>query len=145
MAQAGLDVAAGDADIVLICGAEAWRTRSATPRDRREDLGWTTQDDTVPPGRARRPRDVQLNHPAEIARQVYVPPQVYALFEQALRAAAGRPIDDHLVRVSELWAGFNAVAVANPHAWIRDAADRRADPHPDARQPLDLAGRTRRS
>jgi acetyl-CoA C-acetyltransferase len=29
-------------------------------------------------------------------------------------------VDDHLVRVSELWARFNAVAVANPHAWIRE-------------------------
>jgi acetyl-CoA C-acetyltransferase len=119
VAQASRDIAVGDADIVLICGAEAWRTRTATPRDRREQLGWTTQDDTVPPARQTAP-DFQLNHPAEIARQVFAPSQVYALFEQALRAAAGRSIDDHLVRVSELWAAFNAVAVANPHAWIRE-------------------------
>jgi acetyl-CoA C-acetyltransferase len=134
VAQAGRDVAAGDADIVLICGAEAWRTRSAIPRDRREDLGWTTQDDTVPPARQTAP-DFQLNHPAEIARQVFAPSQVYALFEQALRAAAGRPIDDHLVRISELWAAFNAVAVANPHAWIREplTAEQIRTPTPDNR------------
>jgi acetyl-CoA C-acetyltransferase len=119
VAEASRDIAAGDADTVLICGAEAWRTRSATRRDQREQLGWTTQAGTVPPARQTAP-DFQLNHPAEIARHVYAPPQVYALFEQALRAAAGRSIDDHLVHVSELWARFNAVAVANPHAWIRD-------------------------
>jgi acetyl-CoA C-acetyltransferase len=134
VAQASRDVAAGDADIVLICGAEAWRTRAATPRDQREHLGWTTQDDSVPPARQTAP-DFQLNHPAEIARQVFAPSQVYALFEQALRAAAGRPIDDHLVRVSELWAAFNAVAVANPHAWIREplTAEQIRTPTPDNR------------
>jgi acetyl-CoA C-acetyltransferase len=134
VAQASRDIAAGDAEIVLICGAEAWRTRSAIPRDRREQLGWTRQDDTVPPARQTAP-DFQLNHPAEIARHVYAPPQVYALFEQALRAAAGRSIDDHLVRVSELWARFNAVAVANPHAWIRDplTAEQIRTPTPDNR------------
>jgi acetyl-CoA C-acetyltransferase len=134
VAQSSRDIAAGDADIVLICGAEAWRTRSATPRDQREQLGWTTQDDTVPPARQTAP-DFQLNHPAEIARQVFAPSQVYALFEQALRAAAGRSIDDHLVRVSELWAAFNAVAVANPHAWIREPlnAEQIRTPTPDNR------------
>jgi acetyl-CoA C-acetyltransferase len=134
VAQSSRDIAAGDADIVLICGAEAWRTRSATPRDQREQLGWTTQDDTVPPARQTAP-DFQLNHPAEIARQVFAPAQVYALFEQAVRAAAGRSIDDHLVRVSELWAAFNAVAVANPHAWIREplTAEQIRTPTPDNR------------
>ncbi len=134
VAQSSRDIAAGDADIVLICGAEAWRTRSAMPRDQREQLGWTTQDDTVPPARQTAP-DFQLNHPAEIARQVFAPSQVYALFEQALRAAARRSIDDHLVRVSELWAAFNAVAVANPHAWIREPlnAEQIRTPTPDNR------------
>ena len=31
------------------------------------------------------------------------------------------PPDDHLVAVSEMWAGFSDVAAANPHAWIREA------------------------
>jgi acetyl-CoA C-acetyltransferase len=114
--QACLDIAAGDADTVLICGAEAWRTRSSTPTDA---LGWTTQDDSVPPARLTAP-EVELNHPAEVARHIYLPTQVYPLFEQALRHAAGRSVDDHLVHVGELWARFAAVAAANPHAWIRD-------------------------
>lgn len=116
VSRACLDVAAGDADTVLICGAEAWRTRSNTPRD---ELMWTTQDESVPEARLTAP-EVALNHPAEVARHVYMPTQVYPLFEQALRHAAGRSVDDHLVHVSELWADFAAVAAGNPHAWIRD-------------------------
>jgi acetyl-CoA C-acetyltransferase len=114
--QACLDIAAGDADTVVICGGEAWRTRSAS---RPDELDWTTQDETVPEARRTGP-EVELNHPAELARGIFLPAQVYPLFEQALRHRAGRSIDDHLVHVSELWAGFAAVAAANPHAWIRD-------------------------
>jgi acetyl-CoA C-acetyltransferase len=114
--RACLDIAAGDADTVLICGAEAWRTRTATPRD---ELAWTTQDDSVPAARLTAP-EVDLYHPAELARGVFLPTQVYPLFEHALRHAAGRTVDDHMVHVSELWAGFSAVAAGNPHAWIRD-------------------------
>lgn len=116
VSRACLDIAAGDADTVLICGAEAWRTRSATPPD---GLAWTTQDDSVPEARHTAP-EVDLNHPGEIARGIYMPTQVYPLFEQALRHRAGRSVDEHLVHVSELWAGFSAVAEGNPHAWIRD-------------------------
>ena len=116
VSRACLDIAAGDADTVLICGAEAWRTRSATAR---EDLGWTTQDESVPEARLTAP-EVELIHPNEVARGIYMPTQVYPLFEQALRHRADRSVDEHLVHVGELWAGFSAVAAQNPHAWIRD-------------------------
>jgi acetyl-CoA C-acetyltransferase len=116
VSQACLEIAAGEADTVLICGAEAWRTRSIGPR---EELGWTVQDESVPAARLTSP-EVDLNHPAEIARGVYMPTQVYPMFEQALRHAAGRSVEDHLVHVSELWAGFSEVASHNPHAWIQE-------------------------
>jgi acetyl-CoA C-acetyltransferase len=116
VSRACLDIADGDADIVLVCGAEAWRTRSQTPPD---ELDWTTQDASVPEARLTSP-EVELNHPAEVARHLYLPTQVYPLFEQALRHRAGRTVDEHLVHVGDLWAGFAAVAAGNPHAWIRD-------------------------
>jgi acetyl-CoA C-acetyltransferase len=49
-----------------------------------------------------------------------MPVQVYPMFETAIRAAAGRSVDDHLVRISELWARFSEVAAGNPNAWIRE-------------------------
>jgi acetyl-CoA C-acetyltransferase len=114
--RACLDILAGDADVIAICGAEAWRTRSATARDQ---LGWVDDDPDAPDARRTGP-EMEMAHPAEIARGIFMPAQVYPLFEQALRHAAGRSVDDHLVAVSELWAGFSEVATGNPHAWIRD-------------------------
>src|SRR3977135_4636771 len=57
------------------------------------------------------------------------------MFEQALRIAAGRSIDDHLVRISELWSRFSAVAASNPNAWSQQAhtAEEIRTPGPDNR------------
>ena len=46
-----------------------------------------------------------------------MPTQVYPMFENALRAAAGESIDAHQVKVSDLWARFSACASENPYAW----------------------------
>jgi acetyl-CoA C-acetyltransferase len=130
--QACDDIAAGRADLVAIGGAEAWRTWSRVKAG--EDLPWTRQDESVEPPRLTRP-EAPLFHPHELARRVVSPTQVYPLFEQALRHAAGRTIDEHLDHLGALWAGFSAVAATNPHAWIRDewTAERIRTATPDNR------------
>ena len=64
-----------------------------------------------------------------------MPVQVYPLFEQAHRVVLGRGLDEHLVAMSELWAGFSEVAATNPHAWIQEAytAEEIRTPSPDNR------------
>ncbi len=47
--QTCLDIQAGRADLVLIGGAEAWRTRMAA-RAGNAELGWTVQGDDVAQG-----------------------------------------------------------------------------------------------
>ena len=64
--------------------------------------------------------ELDMSHPAETERGVYLPVQIYPMFESAIRAAAGRTPDEHLVAISELWATFSEVAAKNPFAWIRD-------------------------
>jgi acetyl-CoA C-acetyltransferase len=113
--QACHDILAGDADVVLVGGAEAWRSRQ---REGGAALGWTPTDEAATPDR-RTAEDAPLNHSGEVARQVILPAQIYPLFEQALRHAAGRSVEDHMVVVSELWSRFSQVAADNPHAWIQ--------------------------
>jgi acetyl-CoA C-acetyltransferase len=115
--RACAEIQAGRSDTWLIGGAEAWRTRSAA-RAQGLDLGWLTQGDDVEPTE-RAVNDQPLFHPGELARGVVVPATVYALFENALRAAEGWSIDEHRDRLAALYAGFSEVAVANEHAWIR--------------------------
>lgn len=115
--QACRDIAAGRRDLVLIGGAEAWRSRGAGGG---KQLGWTLLADGDEPAR-RTGDEAPLLHPAEIARGIALPTQIYPLFEQAFRHARGRSVNDHQVVVSELWSRFSEIAAANPHAWTRTA------------------------
>jgi len=115
--QACLDIQRGHAGVVLLAGAETWRTRRGL-RAKGAKLVWTEQDRSVPMAEVSG-ADVPMAGDAEIRIQLDRPAYVYPLFEQALRVANDESIDDHLERVGELWARFNAVAVDNPHAWIR--------------------------
>lgn len=112
-------IQAGQADLVLLGGAEAWRTRMAA-RSAGADLGWTTQGDDVPEAPESVP-EVPMTAPGEQARGVVMPVQVYPLFEQAYRIKVGRTPAEHQVAISELWARMSEVASTNPHAWIQQS------------------------
>jgi acetyl-CoA C-acetyltransferase len=115
--QACLDIQQGRAGVVLLAGAETWRTRRGL-KAKGSKLVWTVQDESVPMARVSGD-DVPMAGDAEIRIKLDRPAYVYPLFEQALRIANGESIENHVMRVGELWARFNAVAVDNPHAWIR--------------------------
>jgi len=116
---ASLAIQAGRSDLVLLGGAEAWRTRTAA-RASGTDLAWTVQGDDVPVAE-RSTAEVPMTSDGEQARGVLMPVQMYPLFEQGLRIRLGRGLDEHLARVAELWARFSEVAATNPHAWIQEA------------------------
>ncbi|WP_312030215.1 acetyl-CoA acetyltransferase [Actinomycetospora sp. TBRC 11914] len=118
--SAARDVAAGRADVVLVAGGEAWRTRmKAKKRGERPD--WTRQADHVLPSEIG--EDVPLSSEQEKAVGLVMPVQHYPIFEQALRIAAGRTVDEQLDRSAALWSRFSTVAAGNPHAWTREALD----------------------
>jgi acetyl-CoA C-acetyltransferase len=117
--QSCLAIQAGEADLVLIGGAEAWRTATAF-RAAGEKPDWTVQGDDVPEARASM-QDLPMSAPAEQARGIFMPVQVYPMFEQAYRLRVGRSIAEHTVAMSELWSRFSEVAATNPHAWIQQA------------------------
>nr|WP_194247567.1 hypothetical protein [Nocardioides zeae] len=114
------DVAAGRCDVVVVGGAEAWRTRTALRAEGRRPA-WEQEPDDAAPTETR--PDVPMRHETEVRVGLDRPVHVYPLVEQAVRAAAGRGVEEHGRRVADLWARFAAVAATNPHAWVRDAPD----------------------
>jgi acetyl-CoA C-acetyltransferase len=111
-------IQSGQLDIAVLAGGESWRTRSRA-RKAGVDLSWPkAPDDSVPVTVG---EELVMNHPSEIARGIVMPVQVYPMFETAIRAAEGRSVDDHMARISELWARFSDVAAGNPNAWTREA------------------------
>lgn len=117
--QAARDIASGAADVVLIAGAEAWRTRTAA-RGEGTKPAWVREGDDTAPAEVVG-SDAPLSHPAEVARGLFMPVQIYPLFENALRAADQRPLAEHQRRLAELWSGFSSVAATNPYAWTQRA------------------------
>lgn len=117
--QACLDIVNGSADVVLLAGAETWRTRKQQKAHGiRPD--WTKQDESVPvpPGAD---DAVDMSSPAQDRIKLKLPSHVYPMFEEALRIAGGERPGEHRQRIGELWARFNEVAQHNPHAWSNKA------------------------
>jgi acetyl-CoA C-acetyltransferase len=113
--RTALDILSGELDLVLITGAE---NGNSAAKARRAGV-------TLPVTQAPGSYDVLVgsqkpeHHEHEIAKGIRTAIQVYPMYENALRHHRGETLDEHLERVSELWARFSAVAVDNPHAWIR--------------------------
>ncbi len=131
--QACLDIQSGRADVVLITGAETWRTRSRL-RAAGTKPDWTSQDESVPVAEGA-DENVPMAGPAEIRIHLDRPAYVYPMFEQALRITAGETPENHRRRIGELWAQFSAVAARNPNAWSREprSAEEIWQPAPDNR------------
>lgn len=118
--RAAAAIAAGDADVVLVAGAEA-RHRA----QRAKHLGVEAPTAKLAPAPADtvlRPHAPVLSA-AEIRAGLLMPVVQYAMIENALRAAEGTSLEKHRAEVAALWAGFAAVAKDNPDAWLRDGPD----------------------
>ena len=134
LSRTATDIQTGRADLVLIGGAEAWRTRAAIRRQTGDRPAWTVQPAGLEPTETVG-TELVFGGPAEVDAGLVMPVAVYPLFENALRAAAGRGVDEHGRAIAGLWAGFSAVAEGNPHAAIprRHSADEIATPGRDNR------------
>ena len=126
-----LDIQRGDLDVAVLTGGECGRTWARLTKAG-EKKSWSeapgAPDEWIG-------EDLAMWHDAERARGILQPIQMYPLFEVALRAKDGDGVEEHLRRVSELWAGFSAVAAKNPNAWIRErkTAEEIRTPGPDNR------------
>jgi acetyl-CoA C-acetyltransferase len=126
--ELGAQISSGRLQVALVAGAEAMYTRRRSPRP----LPWTEASGDPAPLLG---DDTPGTSPEEAAHQAAIPTQVYPLFEAALRAAAGRDMEDHRRRISELWSRFAAVASERPEAWSRTpwTPDEVGSPGPDNR------------
>ncbi len=108
-------IAQGESSIALLTGAEALRTELAAKRAGIA-LDWSADAPSEPEqwGGYRMPC---TDH--EIAHGISAAINVYPLFEQAIRRARGRSIEDHQLAMGRLFARFAAVAKSNPLATRR--------------------------
>jgi acetyl-CoA C-acetyltransferase len=119
--QTALAIGRGELDSAVIVGADCGYTAAAVrTHPDRPVLGWTVEAPGVDPpvmiGTARRGTT-----DAEEAVGIDVPAHVFPLFENALRAEAGRSLAEHEQVMGRLWSRFSEVAAGHPQAWITDS------------------------
>ncbi len=115
--KSALDIQAGKHELILITGAECGNSRAKTLRAGKQ-VNWRDIDGTPDVYLG---EDVMMVNDVEKALRLTRPIRMYPLLEVARRHHVGEGVQDHLKRISELWAGFSAVAADNPHAWLREA------------------------
>ena len=115
-----LAIGRGELDVAVLVGADCFYTQAAARRHPdRPVLPWTAQAaDTEPPTSFGSDRRGTTR--SEEERGLDLPIHVFPLFENALRAEAGRTLPEHLEHLGRLWSGFSEVASHNPYAWIQE-------------------------
>ncbi|MFT4713240.1 MAG: acetyl-CoA C-acetyltransferase [Candidatus Azotimanducaceae bacterium] len=117
--QSALEILSGERSLVAITGAENGNSQAKAKKAGIVlPVTETSGDYTRVIG-----EDIKMAGEAEMARGIRMPIQLYPMFENAIRYNRNESIEEHRIRISELWAGFSKVAAGNPHAWIKNQVD----------------------
>ncbi len=116
--RAAAAIAAGAHEVILVTGAEAFRTRRIARASGQQLDIWRPD---APLGVGAFVPDRDPSHPAEAAAGARIPTDYYPMFDTALRGAAGRSLGEHRTLIGQVWSDFARVAADNPHANLRSA------------------------
>ena len=111
LVDAAVDIAAGDSDIALVCGAEALKSAFAQRMSGRPS-SWTPEDpDVLLP--------VAEDYVSRYAARYGLvnPVEVYPLYENATRAAWKLSASAAQAESAAMWEQMSHAAAQNPHAW----------------------------
>ena len=104
----------GESEVALVAGSNNIRT-IRNKRKAGMKIGWET-------GGAGKAIQIGETTPGssdeEIRYGLDLPPSIYPIFENALRAARGLDLDQHRTAMGNLMSPFTRVAAANPDAWF---------------------------
>lgn len=111
MVDAAVEIARGESEVALLCGAEALKSAMAL-RAQGVKPAWTDED----PGQMLpQPEDFVTRLAARYGLANAV--DVYPLYDNATRAAWGQSFADAQLESGTIWADMSRVAAANPYAW----------------------------
>ena len=111
LVDAAVDIAAGDSELALLCGAEALKS-ATSHRATGRPTNWTPEDPDV---RLPVAEDYVSRQAARYG--LVNPVDVYPLYENATRAAWTLSAAEAALESSVLWERMSQVAAQNPYAW----------------------------
>jgi len=107
-------IQAGQVRVALLTGGEAFYGRRRAKKEGVSLDHWAGGTEFRKFGQDMRP----ISNELELRHGLVMPAQMYPLYENALRAQAGRSLEEHQVFLSELMARFSEVAARNPYSWF---------------------------
>jgi acetyl-CoA C-acetyltransferase len=110
-------IAAGEAEVVLITGAEA-KYRALRGQIAGVEVAETVQADATPDVTLE--PDAELWSPVESAAGLGMPVGYYAILDSALRHSQSMSLGVHRDQMATLYAEFSRIAAANEDAWVRE-------------------------
>jgi acetyl-CoA C-acetyltransferase len=111
MLDAAVDIAGGESEVALLCGAEALKSAMAW-RGKGEKPAWSDED----PGR-KLPSGEDFVTRLAARYGLTSPVDIYPLFENACRAAWGQGFELAQAESAMIWANMSRAAAGNPYAW----------------------------
>ncbi len=120
--DAALQILGGAHDVVVIVGAEAEHSKRRAKRG-----GTVFEHSTVSGGEPDRVFGATAHgdwsQNPDVKAGITSPARTFALFESAIRHHRGESVEEHRIRISELWASLAAIAAKHPGAWNRQGLD----------------------
>ena len=111
-------ISEGSLDAVLICSAEAMRTRRRDHSAGNKTRYLTEAPDASPDSVFGEVKGMTTD--SQNAVGLFTAVGFYAMVETAMRHRRGESPSEHLDRMSALWASGSEVASQNPNAWLSD-------------------------
>jgi acetyl-CoA C-acetyltransferase len=111
LVDAAIEIAGGESDIALVCGAEALKGAMAL-RMADEKSRWSEED---PRTKLPAAEDYVSRHAARYG--LINPVDVYPIYEHASRAAWGQDFAEAQRESGMIWADMSSTAAQNPYAW----------------------------
>jgi len=128
-------IAAGEVEVGIVTGGEA-KFRELRSTITGQAVAETRQGVDVPAPDLHLESADPFCTDLEAARGLGSPVEFFAIIESALRHHQGLGVEEHRDRLAALYAGFSAVAAANPHAWRRAAVSAEEIRNPGPRNPM---------
>ena len=114
--HAAAAIACGDVKVAVLAGAETFHSQQQAVKEGFSLEHWTPPPDPpIDPVMRGLP---SMTSPLEMRHGIFLPADVFSLFENAQRAHSDRSIQEHQAYLGQLMARFSRVAAHNPSAWF---------------------------
>ncbi|HQQ63744.1 MAG TPA: hypothetical protein PLF22_09240 [Pseudomonadales bacterium] len=112
-------ILSGEQEIGVVTGGEA-KYRELRAKINGQSISNTQQDADTPAPDVYHPTPDPFATEVEAAAGIFMPVELFAVIESAIRHAQGLTVEQHRDSIANLYSSFSDIASRNPHAWSQE-------------------------